>query len=132
MKINYSSTVIITNHFEAMRHFYQDVLKMEVDVDFGNCIGFKGGVSIWQLTEDYPIAQKLGRTFDEGGNKNLELCFETEDFEESVKHLSNYSIRYLHQVEEETWGQQTIRFYDPDNNLIELGESIPCFVKRFS
>ena len=34
-------------------------------------------------------------------------------------------------VTEETWGQLTIRFYDPENNLIEIGETIPCFVKRF-
>ena len=32
---------------------------------------------------------------------------------------------------EELWGKQTIRFYDPENNLVEIGETIPCFVKRF-
>ena len=24
-----------------------------------------------------------------------------------------------------------MRFYDPEDNLIEIGETIPCFVKRF-
>jgi catechol 2,3-dioxygenase-like lactoylglutathione lyase family enzyme len=36
----------------------------------------------------------------------------------------------LHGVAEEAWGQRTIRFFDPDGNLIELGESIPCFCRR--
>ena len=37
----------------------------------------------------------------------------------------------MHNETEELWGQQTIRFYDPENNLVEIGETIPCFVKRF-
>jgi transposase len=27
--------------------------------------------------------------------------------------------------------KKTMRFYDPENNLIEIGETISCFVKRF-
>ena len=36
----------------------------------------------------------------------------------------------LHDVVEEPWGQQAVRFFDPDGNLVELGESIPTFVRR--
>jgi hypothetical protein len=31
---------------------------------------------------------------------------------------------------EESWGQRTIRFFDPENNLIEVGESLEALVKR--
>ena len=131
MNIKFSSTVIITDEFDKMKDFYQNVLQQEIEIDFGNCIGFKNGFSLWKLTPDYPIAQKLGRTFDKEGNKNLELCFETDDFEEVVNNLKKYNLKYLHETTEETWGQQTIRFYDPEDNLIEIGETIPSFVKRF-
>jgi len=40
-------------------------------------------------------------------------------------------LSYLHKETEELWGQKTVRFYDPENNLVEIGETIPCFVKRF-
>lgn len=40
-------------------------------------------------------------------------------------------MKYLHETTEELWGQQTIRFYDPENNLIEIGETTSCFVRRF-
>jgi len=30
-----------------------------------------------------------------------------------------------------TLADKHIRFYDPENNLVEIGETIPCFVKRF-
>ncbi len=131
MKITLSSTVIITEDLEKMRSFYQDILHQEIEVDFGNCIGFKNGLSLWKLKEEYPIAQKLGRTFDPSGNNNIEICFETDDFALVFETLKKQKINYLHEVAEEVWGQQTIRFYDPENNLIEVGETIPCFVKRF-
>lgn len=131
MNLKLSSTVIICQDLDTMKSFYHEVLQQEIEVDFGNCIAFKSKISLWQLTEEYPIAQKLGRTFSEHRNNNLEICFETEEFDEIVENLKKLDINYLHEVEEETWGQQTIRFYDPENNLIEIGETIPCFVKRF-
>lgn len=131
MKITLASTVIITEDFDKMRSFYMDILHQEIEVDFGNCIGFKNGLSLWKLKEEYPIAKKLGHTFNSSGNNNLEICFETDDFALVVETLKKHQINYLHEVAEEVWGQQTIRFYDPENNLIEIGETIPCFVKRF-
>jgi catechol 2,3-dioxygenase-like lactoylglutathione lyase family enzyme len=131
MEIKFQSTVIITEQFEKMKSFYQEILQQKIDFDFGNCIGFKNGLSLWKLKEEYPISKKLGRTFDQSGNKNLEICFETDDFEAVIVSLKKLNLNYLHEVTEEFWGQQTIRFYDPENNLIEIGETIPCFVKRF-
>ncbi len=117
--------------FDKMKLFYLDILQQKVEVDFGNCIGFQNGLSLWKLTEDYPITQNLGRTFDKSGNKNLEICFETTEFDQVVKSLKKHNLKYLHEVTEEIWGQQTIRFFDLENNLIEIGETVPCFVKRF-
>ncbi len=131
MKITFSSTVIITNDFNKMKSFYQDILHQEIELDFGNCISFKNGISLWQLSDDYTIVKKLGTTYSSAGNQNMEICFETNDFEELITTLPKYNIRYLHETIEENWGQRTIRFYDPENNLIEIGESIPCFVLRF-
>ena len=131
MQIKFHSTEIMTEEFEQMKSFYQNILQQEIEFDFGNCIGFKNGLSLWKLNEEYPIAMKLGRTFDKSGNKNLEICFETDDFELVVENLNKYKLKYLHQETEELWGQQTIRFYDPENNLVEIGETISCFVKRF-
>ncbi len=131
MNIKFHSTVIIADDFELMKSFYQDVLHQEIEFDFGNCIGFKNGLSLWKLKEEYTISQKLGCTFHPNGNKNLEICFDTDDFELVIENLKSHSLNYLHEVNEELWGQQTIRFYDPENNLIEIGETIHCFVKRF-
>jgi len=131
MEIKFHSTVILTDDFDKMKEFYQEILQQEIDIDFGNCIGFKNGISLWKLTEDYPIAKRLGKTYDPSGNRNLEICFETDDYESVVAKLKNQDLKYLHETTEERWGQKTMRFYDPEDNLIEIGETIPCFVKRF-
>lgn len=132
MNINYHSTVIICRNLEIMKLFYVDVLGQEIELDLGNCVSLKKAISLWQLEELYPIAQKRGKTYDKAGNNNIELCFETEKFDSIVSNLEKEDIRYLHKTEEERWGQKTIRFYDPENNLIEIGETIPCFVRRFA
>ena len=131
MGISFSSTVIMVEDLEQMRSFYQDILQQKIAFDFGNCIGFQNGISLWKLKEGYPITKKMGRTYDKSGNKNLEICFEADDFEVVVAGLKEHKLNFLHTEAEELWGQQTIRFYDPENNLVEVGETIPCFVKRF-
>lgn len=131
MEIKFHSTVIMTEEFEQMKSFYHEILQQKIEFDFGNCIGFKNGLSLWKLKEEYPISKKLGRTFDKSGNNNLEIYFETDDFELVVENLKKHKLNYLHKEIEELWGQQTIRFYDPENNIVEIGETIPCFVKRF-
>jgi hypothetical protein len=66
----------MTEEFEQMKSFYQNILQQKIEFDFGTCIGFQNGLSLWKLKEEYPIVKKLGRTFDKSGNKNLEICFE--------------------------------------------------------
>ncbi len=131
MAINFSSSVLMVKNLEEMKIFYRDVLEQEIEVDFGGCIGFKCGIALWELNEEMPITAKLGRKFSENGNQNLEICFETESFDEVLKKIAEYSPKYLHREQEEPWGQRTIRFYDPEGNLVEIGESVPCFVRRF-
>jgi len=130
MAVTFHSPVIITEHFNEMLSFYKNVMGMEILHDFDNCITFKGGLTIWQLKESYPIAKHLGKLYDSSGNRNLELCFETDDPDEFIAKLKHFDFKKLHDTTEESWGQMTIRFFDPDNNIIEVGESLQALVKR--
>lgn len=128
MNIRFHSPVIITNKLEDLKNFYCEVLQQAIEHDFGSCIVFECGLSIWAVSTMHPVAKVA-----EPGvvvNKNLELCFETEQFEEVYLSLKKHDLNLLHDIIEEPWGQRTIRFFDPDKNLIEMGESIPCFVCR--
>jgi len=131
MSIKFHSTVILVNDLTVMKNFYMQVLQQEIEFDFGACIGLKCGLSLWKLQDDFHVTQKRGTAFHSSGNKNIEICFETDSFDLVVDELQKQNLHYLHTIIEEPWGQRTVRFFDPENNLIELGESMECFVKRF-
>ncbi len=40
-------------------------------------------------------------------------------------------INYVHSIVEHSWGQRVVRFYDPDNHIIEVGENMILVVRRF-
>ncbi|RKX68718.1 hypothetical protein DRP43_05215, partial [candidate division TA06 bacterium] len=46
--------------------------------------------------------------------------------------IKSKNIEFLHEIHEEPWGQRTIRFFDPDNHLIEIGEPLPIFIKNMN
>ena len=127
--IRYDSAVLITNNVDGMKRFYLDVLRQKLRFDFGRCQILECGVSIWGPDENDPAMKAPG--LGQGTNSRLELCFDTEDFEEDAAYILSHKPKMLHNVAEEAWGQRTIRFFDPDGNLVELGESIPCFCRRF-
>ena len=130
MAIHFHSTVLITQQLHAMMLFYTDVMRQDIAFDFGNCIGFACGLSLWQLKDDYPITKALGLRPPVTRNDNVEVCFETDDYDVEAAHIKASGARLLHDTVCESWGQYTLRFFDPDDNIVELGESIPCFCRR--
>lgn len=128
MDIRFSSTVLITRRFDAMKHFYTELLGQRIALDFGNCVTLECALTIWELREGYALAQAMKQPH--GGNGSLEVCFETEDFDAEADRILSADVPLVHGIAEETWGQRTLRFLDPDGNIVELGESIPCFCRR--
>jgi len=125
--MRYHSAVLITDNVEKLKGFYTQVMKLAVHLDFGRCLTFEGGLTVWQPKADGVAARGGMRA---GKNNGLELCFETEQFEADAAMIMAFGVKLMHGIAQEAWGQRTIRFFDPDGNLIELGESIPCFCRR--
>lgn len=130
MNLQYHSSVIFCGDLEKQREFYEKFLGQKVKQDLGACIVFEHGFTLWKLKKGFPIASELGYTYEPLGNRNLELCFETDTFEDAVENVLMADLRILHNVTEEEWGQYTIRFYDPEGNLVEIGESMKSMVQR--
>lgn len=130
MSIRFHSSVLFTTDIKRLSAFYIDAMGQQVQHDFGACVIFHCGLSLWQPSAALTVAAKLGYCCHPSGNKNLELCFETETFTSDVERIKASGATLLHDVVEEPWGQQTVRFFDPDGNLVELGESISTFVRR--
>jgi len=56
-------------------------------------------------------------------NNSCELYFEEADIEGFIEKLERLypEIKYVNRLMTHSWGQQVIRFYDLDGNLIEVG-----------
>jgi catechol 2,3-dioxygenase-like lactoylglutathione lyase family enzyme len=132
MDLNKGSTALFVKDIEVSKKFYKEVLGLAIDLDFGKNVIFKSGFAIWEIRYNHIIPANLGldKISDTSVNR-FELYFETENLSGIFSILQSKNVRFLHEIHEESWGQQTIRFFDPDNHLIEIGESMKQFVSRF-
>lgn len=133
MNLEKCQPVLFVKDADVSTKFYTDVLGFTVIMDNGGAnITFKEGFTVWQIWEGNIISQTMG--IDSiTNNRNVsrfELCFETDDLDSIFKTLKDNNVRFLHEINTELWGQRTIRFYDPDGHLIEVGEEMSMFLKR--
>ncbi len=132
MNLNKYSAALFVKDIGISKKFYIEILGLKVDLDFGKNVIFKNGFAIWEVQNNHIIPETLGAdNITDTKTNRFELYFETEDITEILKSLKGNKVTFLHEIHEEPWGQRTIRFFDPDNHLIEIGESIRQFVRRF-
>lgn len=133
MNLKNCTSVLFVKRATKSRDFFVNVLGMNVAMSNGDLnFFFKEGFAIWQVATDNEIPKRLGYDVitDRNAANRFELCFETEDIDDVYKLLKKNGISFLHEINTEIWGQRTIRFFDPDNHLIEVGESMQVFLKR--
>ena len=127
--MKFSGPLIAVSDIEVSKKFYQDVMHQKIVLDFGINVTFDGHFS---LQADF--AELVGFNKNEliPGSKSFELYFEEENLDQFVQHLKTHpAIKYVHDVKEYPWGQRVIRFYDPDQHMVEVGESMEKVVQRF-
>ena len=127
--VKYHSIVLFVRDIERSKKFYCDLLNIPIEIDMGKNVILKHGISLWEIQEDNIIVTTLGKEKLNKGNRS-ELYFETDNLEEVEDLIKQNHLRILHEIHEEPWGQQTIRFFDYDSNLIEVGEELRVFLKR--
>lgn len=127
--MKYTSTVIAVSDINTSRRFYEDLFGLELYQDYGINISFTCGLSL-QQEFDWLIGAPKETVLKR--SHNMELAFETRDFDAFLEKLEQYpGIQRLGEVIEHSWGQRVVRFYDPDSHLIEVGENMKLVVERF-
>ena len=116
------NVLIVVKDMEKSIAFYRELFGLQVILDNdGNVIMTEGlvlqDIKYWE--------QFLGKECIPKNNMS-ELYFEERDIEAFKKKLENYPepIEYVNRLMTHSWGQQVIRFYDPDGNLIEVGTPV--------
>ncbi len=133
MELKNCTTVLFVKDIEISKKFYTDLLGLTVVMDFGGTnITFKEGFAIWQIAPGNIIPTTLGteNIINPDAASRFEQCFETDDIDVIYKKLKDNGVGFLHEINTEIWGQRTIRFYDPDGHLIEIGEEMSIFLNR--
>ncbi|MDO9491818.1 VOC family protein [Acetobacterium sp.] len=129
--MKFEAPMLVVDDINRSRAFYCDVFGLKVVMDFGENITFDAGFSLQD--------KALWATFIDAEEKDIvyrgndmELYFEEEKLDEFMDYLKSFKdIEYLHDIKEYNWGQRVIRFYDPDDHVIEVGESMTVVCRRF-
>jgi len=128
----YHSCVLLVEDVKKSKHFYNVILGQKIVMDFGENVGFEGGLAIWD--KDYAlnlIFKEKAKKISVGSN-NLEIYFETEDLENLYEQLMKQKVTSIHPVTEHPWGQRGFRIRDPDGHIVEFGESMETTVRRLN
>ena len=126
--MQYKGPMLVVNDIDKSVEFYENILGMSVILDFGANKTLTGGLAL-QTAETYKDFID-GRTLCFGGN-DFELYFEEDDFDSFIQRLKIFKIEFVHPVEEHSWGQRVVRFYDPDKHIVEVGENLKSVCRRF-
>ncbi len=103
--------------------FYEDVLHQEVYEVFDDMIVFKSNIALVSLSRWSEKAASFNQNVTVGFADSI-LHFEESHFDLYLFEIeSRGDIRFLHRVVKRKNGQRLIRFFDPDNHVIEVSEA---------
>jgi catechol 2,3-dioxygenase-like lactoylglutathione lyase family enzyme len=125
--MKYICPLITVSDIKRSRDFYENLLNQKVKFDFGENITFHGDFAIHLQSHFKELIDN--KEIRQGGN-NFELYFEYDNVEQIVKLLMENNISFVHGIREQPWRQKVVRFYDPDKNIIEIGESMEYLAFR--
>ncbi len=123
--------LLVAGDMERSKRFYKEILGLEVVMDFGANITLTGGLCLQSRDSWMEFINADSDDIVFGGN-NAEIYFEEDNFDQFLEKLKDIDcIQLVHPVIEHRWGQRVIRFYDPDQHIIEVGENLKAVCKRF-
>lgn len=129
--MKYISTIIVAQDIDKSKHFYRDVLGLEVTGDYGQYVTMTEGISLQTLESWKGFVNKQDDDILFKNNA-WEFYFEEDDINRFIAKLDKMdNIEYIHPLIEHSWGQRVVRFYDPDKHIIEVGENMVSVVRRF-
>jgi len=126
--MRYVCALITVEDVATSRIFYENILGQKVSDDYGENVAFEGGFAIHKKAH---FEKLIDRAVVPGAN-NFELYFEEDDLAPIENRLIGSGTEFIHRIIEQPWKQRVMRFYDPDRNIVEIGESMDFLVRRLS
>lgn len=125
--MKYICSLITVADIAKSKEFYETVLEQKVAVDYGQNVAFESGFAIHLSSHFKELINN--QDIKHGGN-NFELYFEHNKLEEIIGRLKPFNVQLVHDIREQPWRQKVLRFYDLDQNIIEVGETMEYLCYR--
>ena len=113
------NVLIAVKDMEKSIRFYRELFGLQVVLDQGGNVIMTEGLVLQdaKIWGDFLKKELIPR------NHMTELYFEERDMDAFMRRLdsSGFAVEFVNERMEHSWGQQVVRFYDPDGNLIEVG-----------
>jgi catechol 2,3-dioxygenase-like lactoylglutathione lyase family enzyme len=121
-------TIVVVEDIGRSRKLYEEILGQKVIAEFGdNNIAFEGGLALYKKSLYQSL---LGEDRIMNKSNNFELYFEEDNLIDFEKAVMENGFSFIHTIREEPWKQQSFRFYDYDNNIVVLAETMEKVTHR--
>ena len=127
--VKFEGGLICVKDIQRSRRLYEELLGQTMLEDFGENIVYLGFAlqekTCWASFLDVaPVDIKAGR-YDH------ELYFETEDLDGFIEKMKTNDVKIYNPKQVSSWGQRMIRFFDYDDHMIEVGESMDYLILNY-
>ncbi len=129
--IRYNSVVLFSDDVPRLRDFYRDLFDLEIALDLGGLVSFSCGISIWEAADVRTMVYGGHDLSPPAERPRQECYFETDAIEAFLEAIEG-RVTFVHPLQTAPWQQQTVRFLDPDGNLIEVGEGMDTVARRLA
>ena len=127
--MEFRMALLAVKDVEASKTFYETLFDQTVALDLGENVTFSGGFGI---QEDFARLTGIEPESVVRKSDNMELYFEVDDFDAFICRLGTYpEVKYVHPPLKHDWQQRVVRIYDPDDHMIEIGESMAVIARRY-
>lgn len=127
--MEFISSVIVVKDMEKSREFYENFLNQKVEMGLGANVSFRG-FALQAIGSWADFIDKRESDINLNKTNAVELYFEVDNYDQFMEKVKLANIEILHETKEFPWGQRVIRFYDPDNHIIEVGETLEGVIQR--
>ena len=122
MNLKQVDTILLVKNIETSKHFYSEVLKLEILHDWGAMVVYKERLALHQADLLQPIEETI--KFVQAGVKvhaNVVIYLASDNLDECQAALKDAGVLFVHEIIQLPW-ERVFRIFDPDHYVIEIGE----------
>lgn len=135
-EIKFKGPAAYVRDLDRSREIYEGVIGLKIERVMTHqgreiAVAYTAGLSIWAADHAFPVIfGSAPAAFPAAEPPAWENAFEVQDVLAMYQRAITANLRFAHALRELPWGQRTFRVYDPDGNILDIGETHEAAVRR--